>query len=291
MVSSPVEKILIEKRGGRRYAIGVRLEGGAELRAGRIVSNATPNITYDRLVGREHLSPHLCRKLDRTTYSLAAISLCLVTDLDLNSMGMDSGNYWYAPDKGFESVFASARDVNSINDEYPCIFFGVTTIKDPTGFNNGRHTIEAVRFLTYDAFKPYEGSTHGNRPKEYEALKDKLTSSMVRSIGRIIPGIEDHVLHSELGTPLTFDHYVRSTRGACYGTEKVLKQLGPFSFKQASEIKNLYLCGASILHGVSGATTSGLMLTAAIKGCRPSELLKTTGQELRIIDAGPKKSA
>jgi all-trans-retinol 13,14-reductase len=285
-VSTPVEKILVEKRGSHRYAIGVRIEGGTELRANRIVSNASPNLTYDHLVGREHLSARLCSKLDRTTYSLAALTLFLVTDLDLKAMGMDSGNYWYTPRGDFESAFTSAHDVNSINDEFPGIFFGVTSIKDPTGFTNGRHTIEAVRFLTYDAFRPYEGSIHGNRPKEYTELKDRLASSMVRSIGRIIPGISEHIVFSELGTPLTFEHYVRSTRGACYGTEKVLRQLGPFSFKQFSEIKNLYLCGASILHGVSGATTSGLMLTAAIKGCRPSELLKETGQELRILQTG-----
>jgi all-trans-retinol 13,14-reductase len=196
---------------------------------------------------------------------------------------MDSGNYWYAPRGDFESVFRRAHDINSINDEFPSIFFGVTSIKDPTGINNGSHTIEAVRFLTYESFRPFEDSAHGNRPLEYTALKDRLTASMVRSIGRIIPGIADHILFSELGTPLTFNHYVRSTRGACYGTEKILRQLGPFSFRQVSEIKNLYLCGASILHGVSGATTSGLMLAAAIKGCRPSELLRETGQELRIL--------
>jgi phytoene dehydrogenase-like protein len=285
-LSTMVEKILIEKRGSRRHAVGVRLADGTELRANRIVSNATPNITYDHLVGREHLSPRLCSKLDRTSYSIAALTLFLVTDLDLESMGMDSGNYWYAPGDDFESIFIHAQDPNSVNDELPGIFFGVTSIKDPTGFKNGHHTIEVVRFLTYAAFTAFEGSTSGNRPRQYMTLKDKLTTAMLKSLERVIPGIGDHILFSELGTPLTNDHYVRSTRGACYGTEKVLKQLGPFSFKQFSEIKDLFLCGASILHGVSGATTSGLMLAAAILDCRPSELLKSTGQELRIFSPG-----
>jgi all-trans-retinol 13,14-reductase len=286
LLSTPVDKILIEKRGARRHAIGVRLAGGTELRANRIVSNATPSITYDRLVGREHLSSGLCRKLDHTSYSIAALTLFLITDLDLESMDMDSGNYWYAPDNDIESIFIRAQDPNAVNDELPDIFFGVTSIKDPTGFKNGHHTIEVVRFLTYEAFSAYEGSSSGKRPKEYMALKDKLTAAMLKSLERVIPGIGDHILFSELGTPLTNDHYVRSTRGACYGNEKVLKQIGPFRFRQFSEIKNLYLCGASILHGVSGATTSGLTLTAAILDCRPSELLKTTGQELRIFSAG-----
>jgi phytoene dehydrogenase-like protein len=234
-------------------------------------------------VGREHLSRGLTRKLDHTSYSIAALTLFLVADLDLESMGMDSGNYWFVPNSDFESVFTRAQDPDSVNDELPGIFFGVTSIKDPTGFKNGHHTIEVVRFLTYAAFSTYEGSTSGNRPKEYTALKDKLTRAMLKSLERVIPGIGDHIVFKELGTPLTSDHYVRSTRGACYGTEKVLKQIGPFAFRQFSEIKNLHLCGASILHGVSGATTSGLTLTAAVLGCRPSELLKTTGQELRIF--------
>ena len=287
LLSTEVERILIEKKGNQRRAIGVRLAEGTELRANRVVSNATPNITYDRLVGREHLSSHLRRKLDRTRYSIAALTLFLATDLDLVSMGMDSGNYWYAPDSDLELVFSSAHDPDTVNDPMPGIFFGITSIKDPSGFKGGHHTIEVVRFITYEAFSAYEGSTPGRRPKGYVALKDKLRVAMLRSLERIIPGIGDHILFCELGTPLTSDHYVRSTHGACYGTEKSLWQIGPFGFKQFSEIDGLCLCGSSILtHGVSGATTSGLALAAAILDCRPSELLTATGQELQIFPAG-----
>jgi phytoene dehydrogenase-like protein len=202
-------------------------------------------------------------------------------------MGMDSGNYWYAPDRDLELIYARANDPDTVNEQMPAIFFGITSIKDPSSFSEGHHTIEAVRFITYEAFSAYAGSTPGKRPEGYLALKDKLRAAMLRSLERIIPGISEHVLFCELGTPLTSDHYVRSTRGGCYGTEKSLWQIGPFGFKQFSEIDGLGLCGASILtHGVSGATTSGLALAAAILGCRPSELLMETGQELRIFPAG-----
>ncbi len=284
--STEVEKILIEKRGSRRWAVGVRLAGGNDLRAGRIISNASPHITYNLLAGRENLSGGLRRKLDRTRYSIAALTLFLATDLNLESIGMDSGNYWYVPDSNFESLFIRAQNPASVDDELPGIFFGITSIKDPSGFRNGHHTIEVVRLMTYDVFSAYEGTIPGKRPKEYLKLKEKLTAAMLKSLERIIPGITGHILFSELGTPLTSDHYVRSTRGACYGTEKSIWQIGPFAFKQFSEIRNLHLCGASILHGVSGATTSGLMLAAAIKDCRPSEMLKATGQELRIFSPG-----
>ena len=152
-LSAPVDRILIEKSGRGRRAIGVRLGDGTELRAGRIISNASPEITYSRLVGREHLSSRLQRKLDRTRYSIAAVALFLAVDLDLESMGMDSGNYWYAPDADFETLFTHAQNPDSVNDMLPGIFFGITTLKDPSSFNGGCHTIEAVRFLTYDALR------------------------------------------------------------------------------------------------------------------------------------------
>ncbi len=285
-LSAEIEKILIEKKGARPSAIGVRLASGTELRANRVISNATPHITYDRLVGREHLSSRLRRKLDRTRYSSAALTLFLATDLDLTSMGMDSGNYWYVPDRDLELLFTRSEDPDTVNDQSPGIFFGITSIKDPSSFKSGHHTIEAVRFIAYEAFSAYAGSTSGRRPKGYAALKEKLTAAMLRSLELIIPGISKHVLFYELGTPLTNDHFVRSTRGGCYGTEKSLRQIGPFSFKQFSEINGLCLCGASILHGVSGATTSGLTLAAALLGCRPGELLTATGSELKIFPPG-----
>ncbi|MEW6186049.1 MAG: NAD(P)/FAD-dependent oxidoreductase [Thermodesulfobacteriota bacterium] len=285
-LSTPVEKILIQKRGGRWEAIGVRLKGGSTLRARRVISNANPHITYNGLVGREHLSPGLRRKLDHTRYSIAALTLFLATDLDLESMGLDSGNYWYAPDSDIASLFARAQDPDTVNDPFPGIFFGITSFKDPSSFKNGCHTIEVVRFLNYGIFSYFTNSISGNRSGEYLALKDKLTMAIMKSLERIIPEIGQHILFSELGTPLTSDHYVNSTQGACYGTEKILRQIGPFRFRQFSEIEGLCLCGASFLHGVSGATTSGLDLTAAILGCRPGELLKKTGQQLRIFSAG-----
>jgi len=285
-LSTRVQRILLEKSGGGRRAVGVRLENGEELRAGRIISNASPEVTYNGLVGQEHLSSGLRRKLSRTRYSIAAVTLFLAVDLDLESMGMDSGNYWYSPDNDLETLFARALNPEAASDPLPGIFFGITTLKDPSGFTGSGHTIEAVRFLTYDAFAPFEGSAHGKRPEEYTALKDKLAAAMMNSLEKIIPGVGRHVVFSELGTPLTSDHYVCSTRGSCYGTEKSLGQIVPFSYKQFSEIGNLGLCGASIIHGVSGATLSGLHLAAAILDCRPSELLTAKGEELRIFSPG-----
>ncbi len=285
MLSTSVQKIITEKNNKGRQAVGVRLADGTELRARKIISNASPNITYEQLIGREFLSKKLLKKLDQFTYTTAALVLYIATDLDLASMNLDSGNYWYTAFGDAEEYYRKAQHPDVVNaDECPGVFLGISSMKDPTSFRNGHHVIEAVSFISYDVFKPWQHTAFDNRPEEYHALKRKLTASMLKAIEHIIPGISDHLVFCDLSTPLTNDHYVKSTNGSCYGTEKTLRQFGPFSFSGRSEIKNLFLCGASTTaHGLSGATSSGIGVASSILSCRPSELMSNTGQTLKII--------
>ena len=91
----------------------------------------------------------------------------------------------------------------------------------------------------------------------------------------------------ELGTPMTNEYYINSTKGNVYGTEKGFFQTGPFSYTAKTEIENLYMCGASIMsHGVAGASYSGVKTAAEILNCTEEDLLKPDeSQELRIYDA------
>jgi hypothetical protein len=109
----------------------------------------------------------------------------------------------------------------------------------------------------------------------------------MNSVERIIPGAKEHVVQLELGTPKTNEFYINSTNGNVYGTEKTFNQIGPFSFQNKSEIKNLYLCGASTLsHGVGGSSYSGIAAAARILNCMPQDLLiPDENQKLRIYDA------
>jgi len=91
----------------------------------------------------------------------------------------------------------------------------------------------------------------------------------------------------ELGTPMTNEFYIQSTNGSVYGTEKGFWQTGPFSYRNKSEIENLYLCGASVMaHGVTGASYSGIQTAAIILGCKMDDLLQPDpNQNIRIYDA------
>jgi len=281
-VKTPVEKLLVE--GGR--VVGARLAGGEEVRAKRVVSNADPAVTYGRLLDPADVPGPIQKQLARTRWSTGCLSLFLAAELDADAMGLDSGNYWYAADADVQGAYDVARSGRLDLERFPAQFLTVTTRKDRAKGKPGVHTMESFVFVGWEPFKKWAATRYGERPADYAALKEDLTERMVRNLDAIVPGLAERVVFRELGTPLTNQHYVASTEGNLYGTEKTLRQVGPWSWRIRSPIPGLFLCGASTTsHGVMGATQSGLNAAAMALGCRRDELLTATNQELRTWPA------
>ncbi len=217
--------------------------------------------------------------------------LFLTVDMDLRKAGMDSGNIWLMPDSDYNTLYETMMNPNLEGEEaFPCMFISFTTLKDPASFDGKHHTIEAITYINYEAFEKYKNEDE-QRSNDYLNYKSKLSRRMVKTLEKVVPGIGKHIVHQDLGTPITNEFYINSTNGCVYGTEKTLKQIGPFAFKPQSEIKNLYLCGASITsHGVAGAGYSGVQTAGEILGLRQAELLKgNEDQSIRIYDAEDKE--
>ena len=280
---SRVEKILIEK--GR--AVGVILEDGSELRARNVLSNADSDVTYHQLVGKEHLSAGLRKRLSRTEYSISAVSLFMASRLDPRAAGLDSGNYWICSEPDVSATYDYALKENLEGEGVPPgLFLTVTTLKDPSKRQDGIHTMEAFSLVSYDAFKHWKEGATGERGRDYEDFKAVLKDRMLTGLERVVPGLRDSLEFCDVGSPLTNDYYVNAFRGNAYGTAKVAGQIGPFSFPLATEIPGLYHCGAStVSHGVMGVMISGLEAAAKMLGRPSSSLLNTPGGEIRLHSA------
>jgi len=278
-----VKRIIVENK----TAKGVELEGGEKIFATRIVSNADPATTYEKMIGKEHLSSGMIKRLAKTTYSVTSLILFVTVDMDVTEAGIDSGNIWYLKNNEVDGLYHDmiGNDVSK-GDEFPGVFISCTTLKDPASFNGRYHSFEVVTFIDYDSFNEFNHS-EDYHSENYTLFKDKIISKFLNNMERVIPGFKDNVVQAELGTPKTNEHYLNTTRGSVYGTEKTFKQIGPFSYSNKSEIKNLFLCGASTLsHGVGGATHSGVHAAANILNCRPEELMiADVNQKIRIYEA------
>jgi phytoene desaturase len=282
-VKQTVKRILTKDN----QAIGVELAGGEHIHAKNVISNADPSITYLDLVGRENLSKKLLKKLSKTKYSVTSLILFVTLDLDVTQFGLDSGNIWMLADRDIDKVYhdLTAKDILK-GDEFAAVFISCTTLKDPVSFNGRYHNLEVVTFIDYESFEEFNipEDHHGSA---YAKHKDRITEKLMNSLEKVIPGARQNLIQHELGTPKTNEYYINSTQGSVYGTEKSLNQIGPFSYSTKSEIKNLFLCGASTLsHGVGGATNSGVDAASKILQCKPQDLLVSDkNQDIRIYDA------
>ena len=289
-----VKKILLEadKNNSTAYhgkAVGVELQNGEIIRAKRVVSNADPATTY-KLVGHQNLSPKLIKKLDATRYSVTSLMFFISVDMDVTEAGIDSGNIWFMPNKDMDGIYEDLTKVSILEkDEFDSLFISCSSLKDPLSFNGKHHTLEVVTFIDYDSFKADNGGQQDNE-ETYRKIKERLSEKLMNTFKRILPAIHKNIVHLEVGTPITNEYYINSTKGNVYGTEKGFMQTGPFSYKAKTEIENLYMCGASIMsHGVAGASYSGVKTAAEILGCTEDDLIqKDETQQLRIYDAEDK---
>lgn len=281
-----VKRILL-KGDKQKQAIGVELENGEKIYAKRIISNADPEKTYRDMVGAKNLSSKLLKRLNETKYSCSSLMLFLVVDMDMKKAGLDSGNIWVMPDKDLDLLYNELMDKDILTGDYfSGLFVSCTSLKDPSSFDGKHHTIEVITYINNESFNNFK-SEGEKRSTEYLKFKELLMEKMINSIEKVIPGIRENIVKKELGTPKTNEYYINSTNGSVYGTEKSFRQSGPFSYKSKSEIKNLYLCGASILsHGVAGASYSGVQTAAVILNCKQEDLLKPDNdQNIRIYNA------
>lgn len=282
-VKQDVAKILIENK----KAVGVQLKNGQQILAKTIVSNADPSITYLDLIGKDHLSKGLVKKLEKTKYSVTSLILFLTLDMDVTQFGIDSGNIWMMKDENDDANFDELMNGNiTEGDSFPSVFISCTTTKDPVSFNGRYHNFEVITYINYDNLPEFSG-VGDYHSEDYKIFKEKISAKLMNNLEKIIPGAKQNAVQVELGTPKTNEFYINSTKGSVYGTEKILSQVGPFSYKNKSEIGNLYLCGASTLsHGVAGATQSGIVAAAGILNCKPEDLLlEDANQKIQIYDA------
>src|SRR5690606_21185059 len=196
-----VKRILLEGK-KKKTAIGVELASGKRLFAKRIISNADPNITYQKLIGEENLSRRLQKKLNKTSYSCTSLMLFLTVEMDLKASGIDSGNIWLMPNEDMDTVYERMMMPDITNGEaFEGMFISCTTLKDPSSFDGKHHSIEAITYLDYKSFEKFENESE-IRTEEYLQFKELLTEKMLKTLEKVLPNVRAHIVHQELGTPI-----------------------------------------------------------------------------------------
>jgi phytoene dehydrogenase-like protein len=275
-VRSPVERILV--RDGR--AAGVRLEGGEEIAAPLVISDAGARNTYLRLLAPEVPVPFR-EELRRIPPGYSAATLYLGLSRSPASLGVSGENFWIHDSLDHDDMASRAGEI--LEGRPPHVYLSFPSMKDPEA---RAHTAEIISPLEGSAFSRWAGTAWKRRGAEYEGLKERIADGLLAAVERRLPGFSSLVAYRELSTPLTSEGFTGHPGGEIYGLP-----LTPARFRlrwlgARTPVPGLLLAGADALSlGIVGAMMGGTMAAAAAEGLA---LMARIRQEARLGDTGPR---
>ena len=250
-VNAAASEIIID--GGN--VSGVRLASGEELKAGIVVSNAHPKLTFLKLLQPKHLKPRFRDAVERidTKGAMARVHL-LVDELPhyvgfesavegwqhrgLTVLGCSIENYHKAHAAQLEGIFPDDLAVELV----------IQSVSDPTLAPQGQHTITLG--VQHTPFDLAEG--------DWDSRKQEWGDLVCETLFRYAPNLRDHVLGRHIITPLDLERDYGLVGGNIFHIPMTMEysfdaRPSPAFGGYRTPVKGLYLCGAGTHPG--GAVT------------------------------------
>jgi all-trans-retinol 13,14-reductase len=276
-VRADVEEILIE---GDR-AVGVRLRGGEEIRAARVVSACGIQSTVMRLLPQRFRGEQWVREVEGLDPAPAHVCVYLGFKGDIRKTGAGSANKW------FYETWVSERDIWSIYDpdaDTPVLYVSFPSLKDPRHDPGPeqRHTGEIVTFVPWSMFGEWRDTEWKDRPQKYDELKQRVQQKLLAQFFRHMPELEPMLDYAELSTPVSTRHFVRPVMGSIYGLEPTPRRFRTAWLRPRAPIENLFFSGSEVTTvGVMGAMMGGVLAAASAEPAGTFTLLKDVARKKR----------
>jgi phytoene dehydrogenase-like protein len=236
-----VARVAINSHG---RAVGVELEDGSLVRAGRVVSNAHPRTTYLDLVGRDRLPDDVVRDIERYRTRSGSVKI----NLALNELptypswdqegDVHKGLMAVSPSMEYlERAFDDAKYGKASEHPYAEVMF--PTAHEPGLAPEGKHIMMA--FTQYGPFELREGS--------WETEREAYAGRVIAELARYAPNLPGAIEHIEILTPADLQERFGLIGGNIMQGELTPDQMFsfrpiPFFGDHRTPVSGLYMCGA-----------------------------------------------
>jgi len=220
-----VTKVLLEQG----QAVGVQLANGEQIRARRVVSNATRWDTFGSLIDADHIPAAELTWRRRYKPSPSFLSLHL---------GIDAA---IVP-PGFHCHHLLLEQWEQLEAEEGVIFVSMPTLLDPDLAPAGCHILHAFTPASMELWQ-------GLGPSAYAAKKQAAAQRLIQRLEAILPGLAGAIKHREVGSPRSHRRFLGRHQGS-YGPVPALRLPGllPMPFNRTA-IGGLYCVGDSCFPG------------------------------------------
>ncbi|HYA34142.1 MAG TPA: hypothetical protein VEF03_00920, partial [Candidatus Binataceae bacterium] len=214
-------------------------------------------------------------RVEKYEMAPGAAVLYLGMKRDLAAEGHPRTNYWIFSGYDYEAAYdAIAR--GEFADPVPFGFISIASVKDPTNSRLAPTGISNVQVMGMAPSSPEAWgvslqefhSGDYSRSEVYAMKKRRFADAMLTVAERVFPEIRSQIVYQEVATPLTHTRFTGSSNGTSYGIAATPAQFMRHRPGAKTEIKGLFLCGASMRsgHGIVGVAASGMIAAGEILG-------------------------
>jgi len=190
------------------------------------------------------------------------VELFLGLRRDPRQMGFNGENHWIFSAFDHDEMYARRDEL--LDGRAVMAYLSFPSLKDP---HAKRHTAEIIAPLSYRSLEAYREEPWRRRAVDYESAKDRITQALLDLVERPHPGFRDLIEYSELGTPLTFEHFTAAPSGSIYGYPGTPDRYRKRWLVPGTPIPNLYLTGSdAALPGIMGALMGGVLTAGRLIG-------------------------
>ncbi|MEE9426076.1 MAG: NAD(P)/FAD-dependent oxidoreductase [Methylococcales bacterium] len=230
-------------------ACGIATENGQEIHAPVVISNADALQTFEHLVGSGNTPVAYLKKLQSMQVSMSIFVVYVATDLKLDNPNQSHEMFF------FDNYDHQVSYDDSLTGKPNWFSATVLTHSDPSLAPTGTHLILLSTLLPYSA-------------ANWRDDKNNYQQRLLDNAEQYFPGLSEHLLFVESGTPRTMQRYTLNHQGSAYGWNPSPSQTGPGRPNVKTEIPGLYLAShwAQPGGGVNGVSISGVMAAQVILG-------------------------
>mmetsp|Transcript_42543 Transcript_42543/g.133317 ORF Transcript_42543/g.133317 Transcript_42543/m.133317 type:complete len:615 (-) Transcript_42543:439-2283(-) len=295
LVRAAVDTLIVEDGS----CVGVRLQNGDEIFAKQIVSSAGYHNTMQKLLpGEAAEAKCVPKQVPGVKDSYGFVMLNVGLRGDPKKLGVTNANTWYNPvnegpgghcdmwsplDEYFADPFTAKKGGWPMMVTFP-------SMKDRTWIQEHPDMVscQVLALAKYEWFEAWKDEPCEKRSAEYNALKDAWRDRLLEQCYKIFPAWESEgvVEVADMSTPLTIEHYLRSSRGGAVGLDQTGKRYADPEvvdiLDPVTPVKNLFLTGQdTFLCGVTLAQITGVVTAFKMVGF--SQSFKAVAQSVLFL--------
>ena len=233
---------------------GVRTTGGETVRTRHVISNASPTLTFDRLVKPQRQVPRAARRhVNARRAGVSTFVVYMGLDASAEELGIDGYSTFIAPHMDTDRIYAATGTLDApLMQASVCLNNAVPECSPPG---------TCILSLT-TCFRP--AAWHGVEAGRYFDVKRRVAEAMIRQFEDAVgTDLRGHIEELEIAAPQTFARYTGAHDGVVYGYEPdPWDSIVPRALSIAKEtyLGGLQFCGGYSYrcHGYGSSLLSGV---------------------------------